>query len=625
MRKTTDKTAKSSRGASLVEYGMITGLISVLSIGAVVSVGEEVEYTFCVATSSIASALGKDGFECDLSLVGGGNGTGSGTEVSWEDDVPGGGNGVWDSDDTIPNEFFFEDSTGLNPNVEVTSGSVTMEGLSEPVRIWTIGHTRFSINGGEELSEGTISNGDVLRLHKTSPDGYSEASSAYVRVGGYQARWMLRTHQGDISPDDFALTDVFGVAPTYPTWSEPFRLSGVNTEIFTSASSYAYWYRLSEDGSSRSLLRDNSPVNEGDILQVNGIAAPQLDTARAFDLTLGGAEATWTVTTQAQYDTPSFDFVDVSDIDHTNLVESNEVTVSGLTTPQKFFFLTNTNSYTGAYINGEKFEDLDTYAEWVDNGDKIKLFGRFTNTRNFGSTLTHEVQLAGITDERNLTFTDGEQSVTMANLGRSYGDPNTYVEITRVVSGFSGLAIVSEVDVSSLFSLKINGAPASATDSIQNGDTITFRARFNGVPNAVQTEVIKIGDANFEWDLETNPQTLREITGLESNYTEATGNYAAIPFNFEGGNYKSYITVTTSWGGSGSLKLKKSGTNYSGGIASPREVSTSMIGADLLFSARDQSVNGTVTITMHDKSTLEASTMSQSYSVSVNVAQVPQD
>lgn len=42
---------RSPRGASLVEYGILTGLISVLSIGTVLSLGQETRTSFAVPTS----------------------------------------------------------------------------------------------------------------------------------------------------------------------------------------------------------------------------------------------------------------------------------------------------------------------------------------------------------------------------------------------------------------------------------------------------------------------------------------------------------------------------------------------------------------------------------------------
>ena len=59
-RSTSAPPTRRQRGASLVEYGLLAGLISVASIGAVMATGVKVEETFCRATSSIAYVLGHD-------------------------------------------------------------------------------------------------------------------------------------------------------------------------------------------------------------------------------------------------------------------------------------------------------------------------------------------------------------------------------------------------------------------------------------------------------------------------------------------------------------------------------------------------------------------------------------
>jgi len=52
---------KSTDGAALVEYGVLVGLISVLAIGAVFSLGDRVKTTFGTATETLASNLAENG------------------------------------------------------------------------------------------------------------------------------------------------------------------------------------------------------------------------------------------------------------------------------------------------------------------------------------------------------------------------------------------------------------------------------------------------------------------------------------------------------------------------------------------------------------------------------------
>ena len=49
-----------SRGAALVEYGLLVGLIAVVAIGAVSGLGQKVDYAFETVTGELSSAIGAD-------------------------------------------------------------------------------------------------------------------------------------------------------------------------------------------------------------------------------------------------------------------------------------------------------------------------------------------------------------------------------------------------------------------------------------------------------------------------------------------------------------------------------------------------------------------------------------
>jgi len=50
--------ARNEKGAALVEYGILVGLIAVLAIGSVLTLGEEVKETFLNVSTTLASNLG---------------------------------------------------------------------------------------------------------------------------------------------------------------------------------------------------------------------------------------------------------------------------------------------------------------------------------------------------------------------------------------------------------------------------------------------------------------------------------------------------------------------------------------------------------------------------------------
>jgi Flp pilus assembly pilin Flp len=48
---------KSKKGAALIEYGIIVGLISIVSISIILSLGEEIKGTFATVQSQLESNL----------------------------------------------------------------------------------------------------------------------------------------------------------------------------------------------------------------------------------------------------------------------------------------------------------------------------------------------------------------------------------------------------------------------------------------------------------------------------------------------------------------------------------------------------------------------------------------
>jgi pilus assembly protein Flp/PilA len=57
------KLRRKSNGASLIEYGMLVGLISVVSIGSVVATGTEVKEVFTTAETTLSDKMGTEGAE----------------------------------------------------------------------------------------------------------------------------------------------------------------------------------------------------------------------------------------------------------------------------------------------------------------------------------------------------------------------------------------------------------------------------------------------------------------------------------------------------------------------------------------------------------------------------------
>jgi Flp pilus assembly pilin Flp len=252
------------KGASLVEYGMIVGLISIASIGAVVGTGEEVENTFCVATNTLNKAISDIGitergvFDCDVSAgvetADSGAGDGSGNE----DGTGGGaGNGEDDGGNDTPSysppypeiKLVFEGSTAIihgavsgeyEEQVIVDWGDGTIEPLSTGISHNYLENARYTVtispgleNLGNCQSAGTVMD-NLVRVESFGDGGYLTGLPCLFYGNGNIE------YAAAIPPTVTSLTSTFLAAPVVPEFIESWDVSNVTdfTSTFQSAQSF---------------------------------------------------------------------------------------------------------------------------------------------------------------------------------------------------------------------------------------------------------------------------------------------------------------------------------------------------------------------------------------------------
>lgn len=201
------------RGAGLVEYGLVTGLISVLAIGAVLSNGERVRYVFCLAANTIGeevSAVRGESFTplsgCALGAPGsttGGGGSGSGGtdgDPGREDFTPPTSQGLYTS------RSVYHETDGLDLHVvgytgetvtltvdkETEAGSwsqtvsitqspqvvtLNLSDVDDPAADYpTLGQYRIELTGGSQNQTRRVRNisGDMMLSAFPNPDSGSD-------------------------------------------------------------------------------------------------------------------------------------------------------------------------------------------------------------------------------------------------------------------------------------------------------------------------------------------------------------------------------------------------------------------------------------------------------------------
>lgn len=246
------------KGASLVEYGMIVGLISIASIGAVVGTGEEVETTFCVATNTLNKKLSDIGvtergtFDCALTADAGSTGS---------DDEGGAGSGTGDGETgsgegtpsyTAPHpeiRLVFEGSSATlyagkssayEDDVIVDWGDGTIQPLSAGYShtYETSGrHTVIIGPGLDSLgncqSAGTVMT-NLVRVDSFGDSGYLTALPCLFYGSG------VIEYAAAIPPTVTSLQGAFFGSPAVPEFIETWDVSNVTdfTSTFQSAQSF---------------------------------------------------------------------------------------------------------------------------------------------------------------------------------------------------------------------------------------------------------------------------------------------------------------------------------------------------------------------------------------------------
>jgi hypothetical protein len=119
--------------------------------------------------------------------------------------------------ETPPDQFTFTDITGVKPNTAVTSNAITVSGIDAGVPISITGGT-YSVNDGLFTNEnGTVNNGDTVKVRQTSSDDYSTTTEVTLNIGGVTDSFSVTTEAESTSGKDggggggcFIATAAFG-------------------------------------------------------------------------------------------------------------------------------------------------------------------------------------------------------------------------------------------------------------------------------------------------------------------------------------------------------------------------------------------------------------------------------
>lgn len=146
------------RAATGVEYALLVGLLALAALGATAMTGRELASVFCAVGADLQSAADDGDADC----------------LSWDLD------------------FALEDVTGATPGSAVPSGTVTPQGILQPLRIAVSGGGSALTRQGAATGE-RIAAGESFSLILQTADEELRTEQVSVTIGSLSRQWRVTT------------------------------------------------------------------------------------------------------------------------------------------------------------------------------------------------------------------------------------------------------------------------------------------------------------------------------------------------------------------------------------------------------------------------------------------------
>ena len=193
--------------------------------------------------------------------------------------------------DTIPDALSFTNVTGVALSSQITSNSQTISGIDAQTSFSVVGGS-FSKNGASfETGNGTVVDGDTIRLQVLSSSSTETASTVSIDFSGTQYSFTATT-LSDSDPQvslDFTNLQNQKVSPTIV--SEELAISGLTSSLAISVVNGEY----SKNGGSWTDV--GGTVSNGDRVRIRTTPSADFAATKVVSLTIGNTVSQWSVTT----------------------------------------------------------------------------------------------------------------------------------------------------------------------------------------------------------------------------------------------------------------------------------------------------------------------------------------
>ncbi|MDP3295213.1 MAG: polysaccharide lyase family 7 protein [Nevskia sp.] len=441
--------------------------------------------------------------------------------------------------DTAPNAFGFAALTNVPIGSVQTSEAITISGINAPSPISILGGS-YSLNGQPFTNlDGTLGNGDSVRVQQTASPSFSTKTTALLTIGGVAGSWDVTTREIDEAPDTapnaFGFTALTNVPIGSVQTSEAITISGINAPSPISILGGSY----SLNGQPFTNL--DGTLGNGDSVLVQQLASPSFSTKTTALLTIGGVAGSWDVTTYKIDDKPDpIVFQAMKNAAPGSFVTSNTITVSGINTPVALSVSGGTYSVDGG--------PWDSAPGRIDNGAKVRVQARASSS--FGKTTDANLTVAGVqtTFRVGTVALDKTKDVLIFSSVAEVAQAQTVTSTPLLIEGVYPNSPVSVAGVGGAYS--IDGRPFTIEDGlVSNGSSVRMQLVIKS-PASSATAVFYVGDKSGSFTLATGPADTEptpfsftsnsgsEIDIDQTRSITVQGISAAAPISIDGGTYQ---------------------------------------------------------------------------------------
>jgi len=432
--------------------------------------------------------------------------------------------------DTLPVSFSFNELIDQEINAPLQSNTVTLSGLesgiSIPIQV-TAGIGSISINGATPVYTGSVVNGNTISVASSAPSTYSTTGTTTVLVGSFSTDFKISTRTADLTPDQFVFTNLTNVGFGSTVFSNTITLVGIDTGQFATATITPSTFVFNvTDGSDNVLYPYSSlskEVTNGDKITLRTIASTAASTTTTGTLTVTGVSSSFSVTTRPPiYKTipDQFTFTDLEGLDTSTLVESNDVTLTGITTGY-FGTASISNGEYRVTRSGTIVVGYTTDSSLVTVGDVIRL--RKTTASSVEQALSVTYQVSGIDTTVDVDGIPGSTSDTWSVKTKDrdcIADSKSLSSVTGVerdslqsvsftATGFDTGCNMKVSTSNSNSYLSVGGVTGSSNISVTPGQTVTVYMTASGSFSDTRTTTItlksddRVESTTFNWSVST--------------------------------------------------------------------------------------------------------------------------